>query len=115
MARYDNYPDDIRCYDHDPRSPFYDNSAEDAAESALEDAAKDCPEFFAQCERLGLELTAELEADYDGDGSYSASVTVNLDGFRGVCPEDMADIVPSLARIDREHPDFADLVENALP
>lgn len=24
MARYDNYPDDIRQYDHDPRSPFYE-------------------------------------------------------------------------------------------
>lgn len=23
MSRYDNYPDDIRQYDHDPRSPFY--------------------------------------------------------------------------------------------
>jgi hypothetical protein len=23
MARHDNYPDDIRNYDHDPRSPFY--------------------------------------------------------------------------------------------
>lgn len=23
MPRYDNYPDDIRNYDHDPRSPFH--------------------------------------------------------------------------------------------
>lgn len=23
MPRYENYPDDIRNYDHDPRSPFY--------------------------------------------------------------------------------------------
>lgn len=23
-ARGDNYPDDIRMYDHDPRSPFYE-------------------------------------------------------------------------------------------
>lgn len=24
MSRYDNYPDDIRSYDNDPRSPFYE-------------------------------------------------------------------------------------------
>ena len=23
MPRFDNYPDDIRCYDNDPRSPFF--------------------------------------------------------------------------------------------
>lgn len=29
MPRTDNYPDDIRQYDHDPRSPFYVEVAED--------------------------------------------------------------------------------------
>ena len=30
--RNDNYPDDIREYDDDPRSPFYDSRADDAKE-----------------------------------------------------------------------------------
>jgi len=29
MARNDNYPDDIRQYDNDPRSPFYDSREDD--------------------------------------------------------------------------------------
>lgn len=28
MPRHDNYPDDIRQYDHDPRSPFYKDPPE---------------------------------------------------------------------------------------
>ena len=39
--RHDNYPDDIRQYDHDPRSPFYDDSYERCCEAhaeALEDS-----------------------------------------------------------------------------
>ena len=28
MSRHDNYPDDIRQYDNDPRSPFYDDPDE---------------------------------------------------------------------------------------
>ena len=29
MPRYDNYPDNIRDFDDDPRSPFYDSRDED--------------------------------------------------------------------------------------
>ena len=39
MPRNDNYPDDIRMYDNDPRSPFYDNSADEAMEDAAQEKA----------------------------------------------------------------------------
>jgi hypothetical protein len=44
MPRHENYPDDVRQYDNDPRSPFYDNSREDAlydARDALAAAWRD--------------------------------------------------------------------------
>ena len=34
--RDDNYPDDIRQYDSDPRSPFYEEPDEDEAERRQE-------------------------------------------------------------------------------
>lgn len=110
MPRYDNYPDDIRCYDHDPRSPFYDDSRERAVESALEDvpAALD-----AQCKRLGLEMEVEIETEADEDGPYTVT-TYSLAGQR-VDECDFADVAKALATIDREHPDFDELVENAIP
>ena len=35
MPRNDNYPDDIRCYDDDPRSPFYTDPEEGLEEAAI--------------------------------------------------------------------------------
>lgn len=113
MARNDNYPDDIRRYDHDPRSPFYDDSRERAVESALEDAAKECPTLFAQCERLGLAVTAEIEVDCDEDGPCSWS-SYQVAGY-GVDKEDFADVAASLAKLDREHPELADQVGDVMP
>ena len=62
MTRYDNYPDDIRCYDHDPRSPFYDPPT---------------------CSHCGEELTDEVcpcqEEDEDDPTpwcSYCGSMTI---------------------------------------
>jgi len=34
MSRNDNYPDDIRQYDNDPRSPFYEDPDDDWLEDA---------------------------------------------------------------------------------
>lgn len=43
MGRHDNYPDDIRQYDHDPRSPFYEepDEGEDDDGDYLYDCWKD--------------------------------------------------------------------------
>lgn len=41
MPRSDNYPDDIRSYDHDPRSPFYVEPPEDPEEEDDGDDAYD--------------------------------------------------------------------------
>jgi hypothetical protein len=107
----DNYPDDIRRYDHDPRSPFYDDSRERAVESALEDAAtSDLP---AQAERLGLSFTVEVDEDADEDGPYTLK-SYQLEGS-GVCEEDFAEVAKALATLDREHPDLAELVEAVIP
>tara|TARA_R110000772_G_scaffold218774_1_gene329308 strand:- start:244 stop:456 length:213 start_codon:yes stop_codon:yes gene_type:complete len=55
-----NYPDDIRNYDDDPRSPFYDGDA-------------DCPEC-GEC--------MAVESDADEDGIFTIIYCVNID-----CPE----------------------------
>jgi hypothetical protein len=36
-GRTDNYPDDIRQYDNDPRSPFYDSRFDDYVEDELQE------------------------------------------------------------------------------
>jgi len=44
MPRCDNYPDDIRTFDHHPGSPFYDEPEDDESEErelAEESAAED--------------------------------------------------------------------------
>lgn len=41
----DNYPDDIRSYDHDPRSPFYQEGPE--------------------CDECGAELSVDEDFDED--------------------------------------------------
>lgn len=106
---YSNYPDDIRCYDHDPRSPFYDDSRERAEEQALENVPA---ALHTQCERLGLEMTAEVEVEADEDGPYTC-VTYYLNGSC-IDESDFATVAAALARLDREHPDLAEMVEEAL-
>lgn len=107
--RYDNYPEDIRSYDHDPRSPFYDDSRERAEESAMGDVPKSLHE---QCERLGLALEVNMEADADEDGPYMH--TTYTVGDTRVCEEDFTVVAANLATVDREHPDFEDLVAEAV-
>ena len=55
-----NFPDDIRNYDDDPRSPFYEGGPE--------------------CSECGVEMTVEQDADEDG--YYTTTHCVNID-----CPE----------------------------
>ena len=53
-GRTDNYPDDIRQYDNDPRSPFYDSSFDDAVEDEVQ-------------ERLPTILADRMEECYYGE------------------------------------------------
>lgn len=57
MGRGDNYPDDIRNYDHDPRSPFYESGPE--------------------CDECGEEMSVEIDADEDG--RYVNTICENWD------------------------------------
>jgi hypothetical protein len=102
----DNYPENIRCYDHD-------DSAERAVESALEDAARGCPELFKQCDRLGLEVTATVEVEADEDGPY-AFTTYEVGGY-GVSEDEFAVVAAALAKLDREHPHLADEIDAVMP
>lgn len=105
MARYDNYPDDIRCYDHDPRSPFYDNPQERAEEEALESLPG---ELHKQAERLGYTLSVEVEVEADEDGPYMCS-TFYFGEY--IFEEgDAKDLAVELGRLDRERPDLDELV-----
>lgn len=54
-----HYPDDIRKYDSDPRSPFYDSSAEDAMDGWIEERAA----LNMQEPALVFEATGELTED----------------------------------------------------
>ena len=51
-----HYPDDIRKYDNDPRSPFYDDSAEDAKDEWIDQRAEELAEDSA----LVTEAIAEM-------------------------------------------------------
>jgi hypothetical protein len=55
-----NYPDDIRNYDDDPRSPFYEDGPE----------CQECGECMA------------VETDADESGYYTVTNCINVD-----CPE----------------------------
>ncbi len=56
MSRCDNYPDNIRDFDHDPRSPFFNE-----------------PD---QCDVCGHDLLIEIEEDLDG--KYKHVYCVNI-------------------------------------
>jgi len=118
MGRFDNYPDDIRCYDHDPRSPFYEDPQEkidEIAEERLDLAFKQFPAFFAQAERLGLTVGFEAEHDPHGWGEDEISVTVTLEGHQwGGQIEDLAHYAEAFAPLDREHPELKDQIEATM-
>lgn len=104
-----NYPDDIRCYDHDPRSPFYDDSRERAEEAALEDLPA---ALHKQADRLGLVLEVEIKVGADEDGPYTCT-TYSLNGHP-FDEGDAAALATALSRLDREHPNLEELVEEVV-
>ena len=55
----DNYPDDIRQYDHDPRSPFYDDPTES-------------PEYEAMFDRLLTDQASVPDICIEGIGEIDA-------------------------------------------
>ena len=60
MWKDPNYPDDIRNYDNDPRSPFYDEpeTYSSCCKAEAEEWEKDeciCPECGEYCEYIELE------------------------------------------------------------
>lgn len=68
MPRFDNYPDDIRRYDHDPRSPFYSNPLEDAIEDAEDEYRADHAELLGHLERLSIPHNVWVDCDPDECG-----------------------------------------------
>ena len=104
-----NYPDDIRCYDHDPRSPFYDDRRERAEEEALEDLPA---ALRKQVARLGLSLEASVEEEADEDGPYH-HIAYALNG-QGFDENDAEVLATALGRLDSEHPELEELVEETL-
>lgn len=100
-----NYPDDIRCYDHDPRSPFYENPAEEAEEDALDSLPA---ELHKQAERLAYSLSVEIEVEADEDGPQMCSTFYFGEYiFEEVHAKRLAE---KLARLDRLDPDLDRLV-----
>ena len=107
----------------DPADPYFESEKEAAlpahldelAENALEDAQNDYPEFFAQCTRLGLVVKGDAEYDSRWD---ETSAWITFEGYpRWNSPvgEDLKEATDALARIDREHPNLRDLVEDTAP
>jgi len=107
--RFDNYPDDIRRYDSDPRSPFYEgpeDHLEEKAEQCLVDSAEDYPAFFVQCERLGLTVECEAEFEDNSCDSYSYRISFAEVANFSAHPEDLDHYAAEFAALDREHPEL---------
>jgi len=81
MPRNDNYPDDIRSYDHDPRSPFYAGQGlEDAVEDASGEYHEDHAEMLRHLARLSIPHEVRAESDADEEG-YNVTVTFLLETY----------------------------------
>lgn len=119
MTGYSNYPDDIRNYDGDPRSPFYDSSREDAIEEAEAALHSECPDLIKHCTRLGIEVEVKMSSDSDGESAWE-EISYTLSHWEwpaaaGFDPEVDGDaIAEALARIDAERDDAAALAWAAL-
>jgi len=116
MPRMDNYPDDIRRYDHDPRSPFYngpdERDYEDRANAMTEDWLETFPELAKQAKRLDLTLAVEIEGDADEDGPCE-TVYYRCNGCN--IEEDENDVAAQLGRLDVESATLADEIEKIVP
>ena len=85
-----NYPDDIRQYDHDPRSPFYDDDGYELfTESRVEELLKDITEL----DNIDHDAILEIVFDQWQDGSKEnrQEVTNRLATYFGSLAENLAD------------------------
>lgn len=107
-----NYPDDIRCFDHDPRSPFFSGDDEPDTEGMTNEWLEANPELAEQVKRLELcaEVTVEADADEDGLCSHT-SYKVNGCDVEG----DEQAVAEQLARIDLDRDDAHELIEAIVP
>jgi hypothetical protein len=85
MARHDNYPDDIRSYDNDPRSPFYAGELEidpadmdDKAIEELTDDPEQIPEYIFDSKELYTPLSKLVSTmlDLAGQAPYNENAHV---------------------------------------
>ena len=107
-----NYPDDIRMYDHDPRSPFYDGPDEAEIEAEIEDArdtlTDETASLRAHLTRLGIDHA--VCADADG-GDVWARLYVGDDA---VDPSDLDALERALASLEPgDEADIGDALEGA--
>ena len=65
---HDNYPDNIRRYDHDPRSPFYRDPVGDAVRDAEDEYEADHAEMLGALKRLGVAHEVRSDCDPDENG-----------------------------------------------
>lgn len=56
-----NYPDDVRCHDHDSRSPFYDSSHDDSRDEAIEIFKSENADEIARYVREGIRYEIKCE------------------------------------------------------
>ena len=61
-----NYPDDIRQYDHDPRSPFYDDGG---YELFIESRVDELMEDITELDNIDNDAIAEIIIDKWQEGS----------------------------------------------
>ncbi len=108
--RGSNYPDNIRCFDHDPRSPFYRDYRGEAEDAAVEEFEDKFAAMLDRMDALGFSYKVDAECseyceytDSWGEASLCrvCPETGNVWGS-AVDPEDMAAF---MADLDMAAPD----------
>lgn len=88
-GRTDNYPDDIRQYDGDPRSPFYDSSGDDALDEAKDGFESEHFDLLANLKRLDIDHGVEVKTFQDPDRRH-IDVKLYAEGYDCEdCEEDL--------------------------
>jgi hypothetical protein len=69
--RGSNYPDNIRSFDHDPRSPFYRDYQGEAEEAAIEAFENEWSTMLARMDTIGFRYKIDAEdieyCEYKGE------------------------------------------------
>lgn len=104
-----NYPDNIRSFDHDPRSPFYRDYQGEAAEAAIEKFEDEFSAMLDRLDAIGFFYKVDAECseycEYRGEWNPAELVRVDAEGNvwgSAVDPEDMAAF---MADLDMAAPD----------